>query len=230
MNGLSLRNISISYPKFMADVTFETSDRITGLFGPSGSGKTTILEIVAGIRKPSRGTVRFQNTTLTDADADIYVFPEQRMIGYVPQDLALFPHFSVRENVYYSPRSNVSESADLLKILGIDALLDRKINQLSGGEKQRVALARALLSRPHLLLLDEPLSSLDEDLKERAIEYLYQLIHRIDIPVMYVSHDSDEIVKICSEVIVIDRGRVIAQGPVRDLFVVDERTHYRLKM
>jgi molybdate transport system ATP-binding protein len=230
MRKLSLRNISISYSKFNLDVTFETNQRITGLFGHSGSGKTTLLEIVAGIRKASRGTVRFQNTALTEVDAGIHILPEKRMIGYVPQDLALFPHLSVRENVYYSPRSNVADSANLLSTLGIDSLLDRKINQLSGGEKQRIAVARALLSAPQLLLLDEPLSSLDEDLRERALEYIDELIQRIDIPVIYVSHNSDEIVKICSEVIVLDGGRVISQGPVRDLFVVDERTHYRLKL
>lgn len=229
MSGLYLENVFISYAKFTIDVTFKTNQRITGLFGPSGSGKTTLLEIVAGIRKPVRGTVRFQNIPLTDIDSGRHVPPEERRIGYVPQDLALFHHLSVRENVYYSPRSHSSEPADLLTTLGIDSLLDRTIDQLSGGEKQRIALARALLSDPQLLLLDEPLSSLDEDLRGRATDYIEQLIQRIDIPVLYVSHDSDEIVRLCSDVIVLEQGKIVAQGAVTEHFVVDDRTHYTLK-
>jgi molybdate transport system ATP-binding protein len=229
MSGLVLQDIFLPYPKINIDVAFGTKQRITGLFGASGSGKTTVLEIVAGIRKPFRGNVRFQDRTLPDTENGIHVPAEDRRIGYVPQDLALFPHLSARENVFYSPRSSAIDAGDLLASLQIDMLMDRRIEQLSGGEKQRIAIARALLSDPQLLLLDEPLSSLDEALRERARDFFEQLIHRINIPVLYVSHDSDEIVRLCSDVIVLENGKVIAHGPVNDSFIVDERTHYTLK-
>jgi len=228
MSGLVVQNIAIQYSKFALEATFEASAKITGLFGPSGCGKTTILELIAGIRRPQRGSIRFQNAVLTDAAQGIQIQPEKRKIGYVPQDLALFPHLSVRQNVFYS-KGEISDVADLFRTLEIEKLLDRKIQQLSGGEKQRIALARALLSHPDLLLLDEPLSSLDESLRERTREYIEALIRRIDIPVLYVSHDSDEIVSLCDEVIVLQQGRVTAQGPVNRLFIADERTHYKLK-
>ncbi len=224
---LELEKVSIEYRDFSLDVGFKTHKRITGIFGASGAGKTTLLEVLAGVRKPRTGLIRIGGTLLNDSVDSRFVAPEKRRIGYVPQDLALFPHLTVRQNVFYNNAG--SNSNELLASLKIENLMERKIPQLSGGEKQRVALARALLSRPQLLLLDEPLSNLDEPLRERTRETIEQLIHDIDIPVLYVSHDSDEIVRLCADVIILEKGRVSAQGPPSELFVVDKRTHYRLK-
>jgi molybdate transport system ATP-binding protein len=224
---LDLIDVSVEYKTFSMRLSCKISHRVTGLFGASGSGKTTLLETLAGVRKPRTGSIRFKDELLTDTDSHLFVRPEKRKIGYVPQDLALFPHLTVRENVFYSkvPR----QPNELLESLRIEHLLDHRVHQLSGGEKQRVALARALLSGPQLLLLDEPLSSLDEPLRERTREIIEQLILLINIPVLYVSHDSDEIVRWCTDVLVLENGKIVAQGPPSDLFVVDDRTHYKKK-
>jgi molybdate transport system ATP-binding protein len=224
---LALERVSLKYRRFSLEVSFKTPRKITGIFGPSGSGKTTVLEVIAGLRKPDTGTVHFHDKVLSDARSSLFVPPEKRKIGYVPQDLALFPHLTVRQNVFYG--GSGSDSSDLLATLEIEHLMEQRIHQLSGGEKQRVALARALLIDPELLLLDEPLSNLDEPLRERTRDYIEQLIRKIDIPVLYVSHDSDEVVKLCAEVIVLQNGRVSKQGSVAELFIEDDRTHYRLK-
>lgn len=224
---LSLERVTVRYRHFSLDVSFKTRERIAGIFGPSGSGKTTVLEIIAGLRKPDTGAVHFQNKVFADVRSDSFVRPEKRKIGYVPQDLALFPHLTVKDNVFYGESSR--DSSDLLATLEIEHLMEQRIHQLSGGEKQRVALARALLIQPELLLLDEPLSNLDEPLRERTRDYIEQLIQKIDIPVLYVSHDSDEVVRLCAEVIVLRNGKVLKQGSVAELFMEDDRTHYRLK-
>ena len=224
---LALERVCLRYRLFSLEVSFKTDQRITGIFGPSGSGKTTLLEVIAGLRRPDSGTIHFQGKTLTDTESDLFVPPEKRKTGYVPQDLALFPHLTVRQNVFYG--TSGSDSSDLLATLEIEDLMEHRIHQLSGGEKQRVALARALLIQPELLLLDEPLSNLDEPLRDRTRDYIEQLIRKIDIPVLYVSHDSDEVVRLCAEVIVLQNGRISKQGSVAELFMEDERTHYRLK-
>jgi molybdate transport system ATP-binding protein len=222
---VDLQNVSIEYRKFILRVNCKITHRVTGVFGASGSGKTTLLEIVAGVQKPRTGRVYFKEAMFSDAASHVFIPPEKRKIGYVPQDLALFPHLTVRENIFYSKLS--SHSIELLGSLRIEHLLEQSIHQLSGGEKQRVALARALLSGPQLLLLDEPLSSLDEPLRERTTEIIEQLIHAIDMPVLYVSHDSDEIVRWCTDVLVLENGKIVAQGPPSQLFVIDDRTHYK---
>jgi molybdate transport system ATP-binding protein len=224
---LELLDVSVEYEKFSMRLSCKITHRVTGLFGASGSGKTTLLEMIAGVRKLRSGSIRFKDELLTDTETRFYLRPEKRKIGYVPQDLALFPHLSVRENVFYG--NGATQPNELLESLKIEHLLDHRVHQLSGGEKQRVALARALLSRPQLLLLDEPLSSLDEPLRERTREIIEQLILLINIPVLYVSHDSDEIVRWCTDVVSLENGKIAAQGPPLDLFVVDERTHYKKK-
>lgn len=224
---LELGNVSVEYRKFSMRLTCRMTHRITGVFGASGSGKTTLLETVAGVRKLRSGSIRFKEHLLNDTSSHLFVPPEKRRIGYVPQDLALFPHLTVRENVFYG--NAAKQSNELLGSLRIEHFLDHRVQQLSGGEKQRVALARALLSSPQLLLLDEPLSSLDEPLRERTREIIEQLIRVIDIPVLYVSHDSDEIVRWCTDVLVLEDGKLAAQGPPSDLFEIDHRTHYKKK-
>lgn len=224
---LALDKVTVRYRHFSLDVSFKTQQRIAGVFGPSGSGKTTLLEVIAGLRKAETGVIHFHDRIFSDTRSDLFVPPEKRKIGYVPQDLALFPHLTVSQNVFYGGSSTAA--SDLLATLEIEHLLQHRIQQLSGGEKQRVALARALLIHPELLLLDEPLSNLDEPLRERTRDYIEQLIRKIDIPVLYVSHDSDEVVRLCAEVIVLQNGRVSKQGSIADLFIEDDRTHYRLK-
>ena len=224
---LHVQSIQTQLKEFSLEISFSTQHRITGIFGASGAGKTTLLETIAGLRKPQRGSIHIGETLLTEVSSGTFVSPERRQIGYVPQDLALFPHFSVRENISYS--DNGSMTPDLLSALKIESLMDRRIHQLSGGEKQRVALARALNSKPKLLLLDEPLSSLDETLREHTRQIVADLIRAIDIPVLYVSHDSDEIVQLCGGVVVLETGRLVTHGATSELFVIDDRTHYKLR-
>lgn len=225
---LEIENVRIEYRNFCLTLSARITHRVTGIFGPSGSGKTTLLEVLSGIRHPREGVIRFNGDLLTEAASRFFVPPEKRRIGYVPQDIALFPHLNVRENIYYGNLRK--ESSELLSSLRLERLLSHRVNQLSGGEKQRVALARALLSAPRLLLLDEPLSSLDESLRERTRVIIEELIQAIEIPVLYVSHDSDEIVHWCTDVLVFENGQLVAQGAPSELFIVDERTHYRRRI
>jgi molybdate transport system ATP-binding protein len=207
-------------------VRFEAAGGVTALFGPSGSGKTSVVNMIAGLLTPDRGFIALNGTTLFDASAGINVPPHRRHIGYVFQEGRLFPHLSVRQNIDYGRRMSGrprdgEEFARVVALLGIGHLLDRRPRLLSGGERQRVAIGRALLMRPRLLLLDEPLASLDSSHKHEILPYLVRLRDEANVPMVYVSHTASEVRKIATTVVQIDAGHVTASGGLELLAKVD---------
>ncbi len=208
--------------EFSLKVAFESTSRVTGLFGASGSGKSSLINIVAGLSEPDRGRIVIDTEVLDDTAAHVHVPSYKRRIGYVFQDARLFPHQSVAQNLGYGRRMNrlPRDSAHLKRIvdmLDIGHLLTRRPAQLSGGERQRVALGRALLSKPRLLLLDEPLGALDLDRREEILPYLERLRDEENVPMVYVSHDPEEIRRLAAQVVILKRGRVAAFGGVEVL-------------
>jgi len=205
---------------FALDVAFSVrGPGLVALFGPSGSGKTTIVNLIAGLIAPDEGCVRLGGTTLYDSVAGIDVPVEARRIGYVFQDARLFPHLDVRGNLLYGAKrvgaaTAPGELAEIVALLGIEALLERRPRGLSGGERQRVALGRALLCRPRVLLLDEPLAALDLARREDLLPYLERLRDRLSIPIVYVSHQFEEVVRLATHVVVLRAGKVVAQGDI----------------
>ncbi|HTH47895.1 MAG TPA: ATP-binding cassette domain-containing protein [Candidatus Limnocylindria bacterium] len=217
--SLQLQNIRVRLADFVLEIDVELHAHVTALFGPSGAGKTTLLDTIAGLRPPLSAVIRLDGRTLTDTGSRVSVPPHRRAIGYVPQDLALFPHLSVGENLRYGqpPRAEGQGPFSLVQITGLldlGGLMARRTGQLSGGEKQRVALGRALLSAPRLLLLDEPLASLDTGLKGRILPYLRRIRETFPIPILYVSHDAGEVAALCDEVLTLDGGRITGREPV----------------
>jgi molybdate transport system ATP-binding protein len=220
--NLLLKNLRLSQGNFLLELDLETAGQVVGVFGNSGAGKTSLLEVVAGLRRPASGFITIDNRVLVDRTALTSFPPEQRGVGYIPQDLALFPHLSVRKNVLYGHKPETEPSGinldHVAAVLEIEPLLDRAISQLSGGQKQRVAFARALLASPRLLLLDEPLASLDEELKFKIIPYLKRIRDEFKIPMLYVSHSPVEIVELCDQVIVLRDGKCLRLCPPNDIF------------
>lgn len=207
---------------------------ITGIFGPSGAGKTTLLEIIAGLRRPQAGCLSIAGEVLFDLGKKFWLPPHRRNIGYVPQDLALFPHLNVRANISYGKKVSGREDASIAlgvvsEVLEIEQLLTKFPEALSGGEKQRVAFARALIAQPRLLLLDEPLSSLDLALKEKMIPYLLRIRDEFKVPMIYVSHSANEIMALCQQVVLLREGKIRAQGAPADLFMKSDDPVYRLR-
>ncbi len=200
--------------EILVDVDFKTSSRLTALFGKSGSGKSSITNMIAGLVRPSQGRIVFDSRVLFDSDLSVNIPAHQRRIGYVFQDGLLFPHFTVEQNLNYGRRFNrgVPESSDIIPLLGLAALLKRKPINLSGGEKQRVAIGRALMSNPSLLLMDEPMASLDEARKAEILPYIEILRDEIKIPIIYISHSVEEVMRLAGDVVYIDGGKIIAQG------------------
>jgi molybdate transport system ATP-binding protein len=201
--------------KFTLDAGFKSESRVTAIFGPSGSGKTSILNVIAGLLRPERGRVAVDGVVLLDTGAGMFVPPHRRRIGYVFQDDRLFPHLSVKGNLLYgriflgSSRQHASFE-EIVDLLDLGSLLHRGISALSGGEKQRVAIGRALLSSPRLLLLDEPLSSLDERRKGEVMPFFEKLRDRASMPIVYVSHVLSEIERLAGTVVLMGSGRVLA--------------------
>jgi molybdate transport system ATP-binding protein len=188
---------------------------VTGIWGPSGAGKTTLLELIAGLRRPSAGTLSFDGEVLSDAASRRHAPPRRRRIGYVPQDLALFPHLSVHRNLAYGRQSADGLEMDhVVEVLELRSLLPRLVPDLSGGEKQRVALGRALLSAPRLLLLDEPLASLDRALRSRILPALRRIRDEFRIPIIYVSHEAFELESLCDEIVCIENGSIAERRPI----------------
>jgi|SRR3569623_19204 len=210
-------NVTKQLGEFRLEAAFESDSRVTGLFGASGAGKSSIINMIAGLSKPNRGTIVIGGEAMDDTARKLHVPPYRRRIGYVFQDARLFPHRSVAQNLDYGRRMNklAPDAAHLqriLDLLDIGHLQARRPGQLSGGERQRVALGRALLSKPRLLLLDEPLGSLDQDRKAEILPYLERLRDEENIPMVYVSHDPDETRRLAGHVVMLKHGRIVAQG------------------
>jgi molybdate transport system ATP-binding protein len=198
-------------------VQFQAASGATALFGPSGAGKTSIINMIAGLLPPDRGAITLDDTVLFDAVKGINVPPHRRRIGYVFQEGRLFPHLSVRQNLDYGRRMSghprdQGEFDRIATLLDIGHLLDRRPKMLSGGERQRVAVGRALLMRPRLLLLDEPLASLDAGHKREILPHLVRLRDDAGIPIVCVSHAPAEVRRIATTVVRLDKGRVVAAG------------------
>jgi len=219
-----LLDITLPLDRFTLSIWWKTVESSLGIFGPSGAGKTTILESVAGLRKAARGIIEVNGRVWLDSGRGICLPPERRGVGYVPQDALLFPHRDVMGNLLSGRRraesaSRKSAAPDrVLEVLELADLAGRNVVSLSGGERQRVALGRALCSGPDLLLLDEPLASLDLPLRRRILPYLVKVREEFAIPTLYVSHDATEIKTLAGEVMVLDAGRARAQGRSDDVF------------
>jgi len=208
--------------EFEIEAAFTSEGRVTGLFGASGAGKTSLINMIAGLLKPDRGVITLDDETLDDTAARLHVPPHRRRIGYVFQDARLFPHLDVGQNLDYGRRMNrlaedPAQRKRVTDLLDIAALLDRRPGKLSGGERQRIALGRALLSKPRLLLLDEPLGSLDEGRKVEILPYLIRLRDEANVPMVYVSHDAAEMRQLATQIVMMRNGRVSAFGGVKVL-------------
>ena len=213
---------------FRLDATFTApTPGVIALFGRSGSGKSSLTNVIAGLLAPDSGTVRLDGEVLTDVRRGLTVPVERRRIGYVFQDARLFPHLSVAGNLRYGERRRRDAPTligfdEVVELLGLARLLERKPWQLSGGERQRVSLGRALLSQPRLLLLDEPLASLDVARREEVLPYLVALRDRLSMPMVYVSHQFDEVLRLATHLVLLEAGRVLAEGPVEEMSLYPE--------
>jgi molybdate transport system ATP-binding protein len=198
---------------FVLTIAERFTARVTALFGPSGAGNTTVLDAIAGLRQPSAGRIAIGERLLFDSTTRLDQPPHLRHVGYVTQDVALFPHMNVRRNIEYGRRRGQKlELPAVVQILEIDGLLERRVPTLSGGERQRVALARALMSAPELLLLDEPLAAIDVELRRRILPYIERVRDSLGVPILYVTHDRDELRQLADHVIVLERGTVVRSG------------------
>jgi molybdate transport system ATP-binding protein len=210
-------DVSKQLGEFFVEASFTSAGRVTGLFGSSGAGKTSLINMIAGLLRPDRGIVAVDDEVLDDTAAGLHIPAHRRRIGYVFQDARLFPHLDVRRNLDYGRRMNglsrdAANEARIVDLLDIGHLMDRRPGKLSGGERQRVALGRALLAQPRLLLLDEPLGSLDEERKAEILPYLIRLRDETGVPMIYVSHDPDELRQLATQIVILKRGRVVAFG------------------
>lgn len=225
MNGLAMNDnitarVRLDYPAFSLAVDLQLPGRgVSVLFGHSGSGKTSLLRCIAGLEQADDALIRFRNQVWQAPQQ--FVAPHRRPIGYVFQEASLFTHLSVRGNLEYAvrradQRSQVVEFDSALQLLGIEGLLQRKPDQLSGGERQRVAIARALLIQPQLLLMDEPLASLDQPRKLEILPYLERLKRQLDVPIIYVSHAADEVARLADYLVAMENGRAVACGTLSE--------------
>jgi molybdate transport system ATP-binding protein len=217
---------------FTVDASFEgTPSGVTALYGTSGSGKTSIINMVAGLVRPEEGRIAVNGLCLFDSQKGIDLPPERRRVGYVFQDGRLLPHLSVRGNLTYGmklvPRKQRMVDFDtVVDLLGIGDLLHRRPNRLSGGEKQRVAIGRALLTSPAMLLMDEPLASLDPVRKAEVLPFIMKLSREFALPILYVSHQMEEILNLADRLVLLDKGRVMAAGDLEDLLSRQELQQY----
>jgi molybdate transport system ATP-binding protein len=207
---------------FHLNVRFElASPGVVALFGPSGCGKSTTINLIAGLVEADRGEVTLDDTVLLDTRRNVHVPAERRRIGYVFQDSRLFPHLSVAANLRYGQIRAIGtpyvSTEAVTSMLGLAPLMQRRTHRLSGGERQRVAIGRALLTQPRLLLLDEPLASLDRERREELLPYLESLRDQLAIPMVYVSHDFDEVLRLATHIVLMASGTVVAQGSIGEM-------------
>jgi molybdate transport system ATP-binding protein len=210
---LKFEAVRLPLAHFALHLEFEIEATSIGVFGESGSGKTSLLDLLAGVRKAPHGTIQLDELILQNGSE--FLPPDRRSIGYVPQDLALFPHLNVRKNIFYGAKrrspaaSNMISLERVISVLNLRNLLERRIDDLSGGEKQRVALARAIASRPNLILLDEPFTALDPKLRSTGVELVRQLRREFSIPFLVVSHTQSELRSLCDILVEIGTGKVL---------------------
>ncbi|MGC9195875.1 MAG: molybdenum ABC transporter ATP-binding protein [Syntrophobacteraceae bacterium] len=220
MLDVSLRSLQ---GNFLIDAAFHSEAAgVTALFGRSGAGKTSIINMVAGLLRPDQGHIIAGNRCLFDSKTGVDLSPEKRRVGYVFQEDRLFPHLSVRSNLTYGmhltpKRERYVEFDQVVELLGMEALVDRRPAKLSGGEKQRVAIGRALLTSPSVLLMDEPLASLDFARKAEVLPFIARLSRDFSVPILYVSHSLEEILNLADAMVVIESGRTIASGKIEEL-------------
>ncbi len=207
-------DIKKNLPDFTLEVKFTVERNVLVLFGPSGSGKTTVLRSIAGLVRPDGGSIVHDGRVIYAAETGVFVPPRERNVGYMFQEFALFPHMNVKKNIWYGVKKRNQEAAQmyerLMELLKIGHLAGRYVGQLSGGEKQRVALARALMAEPRILLLDEPLSSLDSATRLELQAELKRMQELWDIPFILVTHDPDEAKALGHQILFLDRGRQAA--------------------
>ena len=224
MDWLGQCRFELARRQFRLDVEFNIPARgITGIFGSSGGGKTTLLRCIAGLEREARGRLTIDGQVWHDDAAKIFVPPHERHIGYVFQETRLFPHLSVAANLAYGQRRSRQKGRsavgfeEAIELLDLAALLERKPSELSGGESQRVAIGRALLRARSAVLMDEPLASLDAARKREILPFLDRLHAELSIPILYVSHDLDEITRLCDHLVTMESGRVLASGELSDV-------------
>jgi molybdate transport system ATP-binding protein len=208
--------------QFTLDVAFHSTAPVLGLFGRSGSGKTTLVNCLAGIATPDRGRIVIDDTVLFDSKQGVNLPPEERRVGYVFQDALLFPHLNVEGNLHYGARLNkhagaVMPAQDIIRLLGLENLLSRRPAMLSGGEKQRVAIGRALLANPRILLMDEPLASLDGERRHEILSYIEMLRDQLPIAIVFVSHSVSEVTRLADDLVLLSEGKMMACGPVQEV-------------
>lgn len=215
-------DLSVRSGAFALDAAFEAGHGITAIFGKSGAGKSTLLRAVAGLTRPQRARIAYAGRVVEDTDTGICVPARERRAGFVFQDDRLFPHMSARRNIAFGARGDALPGGphfeQIIAMLGIADLLDRRPATLSGGERKRVAIARALLSDPQILLMDEPLASLDRARRDVIMPYLERIRSETRIPILYVSHEIDEIARLADTLVILSEGRVVASGDTQALF------------
>lgn len=200
---LRLERVRLPLAHFDLDVDAAITGRAAAIFGPSGAGKTSLLDVIAGLRQQATGRIVLDSVVISDLPARL------RRVGYVPQENALFPHLSVKHNIRYGATAgDAPHEGRVVEALEIGPLLERRVTSISGGEQKRVALARALLASPRLLLLDEPLAGLDRPLRDRIASFLLRIRDDLGVPMLYVTHDEEEVRMVAEQVITLDRGRV----------------------
>ncbi|MGR3616845.1 MAG: molybdenum ABC transporter ATP-binding protein [Paracoccaceae bacterium] len=224
-------DISHRFETSNIEIQFDAPPGVTALFGPSGSGKTTVVKAIAGLTTPDSGRIAMDGSVLLDTAKGVECPVHKRRLGLVFQDARLFPHLNVHQNMAYglrfAPKSEAGpDIEELAGLLDLAPVLNRSTVDLSGGEAQRVAIGRALLSRPRMLLMDEPLASLDTGLKQEILPYLERLRDQVGLPILYVSHSLSEVARLATTVVVLDKGKVAQSGPTED--VLSDPTLVRL--